>query len=71
LTREFNLRTPIRDEDLEDIGVGDAVYITGVAVTARDAAHRRFVVEGMPLPVDLRGLAAFHAGSVVRELFLE
>jgi len=66
LAGEFHLRTPIRDEDLEDIEVGDVVYITGVVVTARDAAHRRFVAEGMPLPVDLRGLAVFHAGPVVR-----
>jgi len=55
LAGEFHLGTPIRDEDLEDIGVGDVVYITGIVVTARDAAHRRFVVEGRPLPVDLRG----------------
>jgi len=66
LAGEFHLGPLIRDEYLEDIGVGDIVYITGVVVTAGDAVHRRLVVDGRPLPVDLLGLAVFHAEPVVR-----
>ncbi len=67
MVREFHIRTPIKDKDLEPVRVGDIVYLTGVIVTARDAAHNRFLVEGMSLPVDLRGLAIFHAGPAVRK----
>lgn len=61
------LTTPIRDEDLEDLEVGDVVYLTGTLVTCRDVAHRRLIELGRELPVDLKGGAIFHAGPIVRE----
>ena len=61
------LTTPIRDEDLESLRVGDVVYLTGTLVTCRDVAHRRLIELGRELPVDLRGGAIFHAGPIVRE----
>ncbi|MGP6147729.1 L(+)-tartrate dehydratase subunit beta [Jeotgalibaca sp. A122] len=65
--REFHLTTPIKDEDLEDIRVGDIIYLSGEMVTCRDVAHRRLVEEGRPLPVDVRGKAIFHAGPIVKD----
>ena len=59
------LTTPIQDKDLEDIKIGDAIYLTGYLVTARDAAHTRLVKLGRKLPVDLRGKAIFHAGPIM------
>lgn len=67
MVREFHIKTPIRNENVEPVGVGDVVYLTGVIVTVRDAAHHRFLVEGKPLPIDLKGLAIFHAGPAVRK----
>ncbi|HRE13701.1 MAG TPA: L(+)-tartrate dehydratase subunit beta [Usitatibacteraceae bacterium] len=61
------LSTPIRDEDLESLTVGDVVYLTGTLVTCRDVAHRRLIERGRELPVDLKGGAIFHAGPIVRE----
>ena len=61
------LTTPIRDEDLEDLNVGDVVYLTGTLVTCRDVAHRRLIELGRELPVDLKGGAIFHAGPIVRK----
>lgn len=61
------LTTPIRDEDLADLNVGDVVYLTGRLVTCRDVAHRRLIEQGRPLPVDLQGGAIFHAGPIVRQ----
>ena len=61
------LTTPIRDEDLEDLNVGDVVYLTGQLVTCRDVAHRRLIELGRELPVDLEGGAIFHAGPIVRQ----
>ena len=62
------LTTPIKDEDLEDLRVGDVVYLTGHIVTCRDVAHRRLIEFKRELPVDIRGGAIFHAGPIVRKL---
>ena len=61
------LKTPIQDRDLEDLQVGDVVYLTGHIVTCRDVAHRRLIELKRELPVDLRGGAIFHAGPIVRK----
>ena len=61
------LTTPIRDEDLADLNVGDVVYLTGHIVTCRDVAHRRLIELKRELPVDIRGGAIFHAGPIVRK----
>jgi L(+)-tartrate dehydratase beta subunit len=62
------LTTPIKDEDLEGIHVGDIIYLNGYLVTCRDVAHRRLVEEHRKLPVDLHGLAILHAGPIVRPI---
>jgi len=61
------LTTPISDEALADLNVGDIVYLTGHLVTCRDVAHRRLIELKQKLPVDVRGGAIFHAGPIVRE----
>jgi L(+)-tartrate dehydratase beta subunit len=61
------LTTPIKSEDLEDLNVGDLVYLDGTLVTCRDVPHRRLIELGRKLPVDLRGLAIFHAGPIVKQ----
>jgi L(+)-tartrate dehydratase beta subunit len=60
------LTTPISDEDIADLNVGDVVYLTGHIVTCRDVAHRRLIELKRELPVDIRGGAIFHAGPIVR-----
>jgi len=61
------LTTPIRDEDLADIHVGDVIYLNGHLITCRDVAHRRLIEDKRPLPVDVKGRAIFHAGPIVRQ----
>lgn len=61
------LTTPIKDEDLKDIKIGDVIYLNGHIVTCRDVAHRRLIELGRELPVDLKGGAIFHAGPIVRK----
>ncbi|HDR9045523.1 TPA: L(+)-tartrate dehydratase subunit beta [Burkholderia vietnamiensis] len=61
------LTTPIKDQDLEGLNVGDVVYLTGRLVTCRDVAHRRLIEQKRQLPVDLQGGAIFHAGPIVRK----
>lgn len=59
------LTTPIQNEDLEQLTAGDVVYLDGYLVTCRDMPHRRLIELGQKLPVDLAGLAIFHAGPIV------
>lgn len=50
-----------------DLRIGDYIYYTGILVTGRDDVHHRVVQMGMDCPVDLDGLALFHAGPIVLE----
>lgn len=60
------LTTPLKAEDLEDIRIGDIIYLNGHIVTCRDVAHRRLIEGGRELPVNVDGGAIFHAGPIVR-----
>lgn len=62
------LITPISEEDLKYIKIGDIVYLTGSLTTCRDVAHRRLVEGHKELPVDVRNNAIFHAGPIIRPL---
>ncbi len=62
------LTTPISDEDLKDIKIGDVIYLNGHIVTCRDVAHRRLIELRRELPVDIKGGAIFHAGPIVRKI---
>ena len=62
------LNTPVTDEDLKDIKIGDVIYLNGHIITCRDVAHRRLIELGRELPVDLKGGAIFHAGPIVRKI---
>jgi len=59
------LTTPISAEAIESLTAGDVVYLTGHLITCRDMGHRRLIERGIPLPVDLQGLAILHAGPIV------
>ena len=45
------LTTPIKAEDLQDIRVGDVIYLTGTLVTCRDVCHRRLIELKRPIDV--------------------
>jgi len=62
------LHTPIKAADLENIKIGDIIYLTGHITTCRDVAHRRLIEEGRKLPVNLEGGAILHAGPIVRPI---
>ncbi len=61
------LQTPISDQDLSGLSVGDVFYLSGRLITGRDDVHQRVIKQGLELPVDLRGGAIFHAGPIMRE----
>jgi len=62
---EIKLQTPLSDEDIEKLHIGDTVLLSGVIYTARDAAHKRLVdliKEGKPLPIDIKGGVIYYVG---------
>ncbi len=66
----YKLKTPISEEDVRKLKVNDTIYITGIIFTARDEAHHRaleFHEKRKELPIDLRGLAVFHCGPIVKK----
>ena len=60
------LHTPITEEQIRALKVGDAVTISGIVFTGRDAVHK-YLHEGGALPpgVDLRGGVIYHCGPVM------
>ena len=57
--------TPLTDEVVENLRIGDSVLISGVIYTGRDSAHKRLVDtlnRGEKLPVDFRGQIIYYAG---------
>jgi fumarate hydratase subunit beta/L(+)-tartrate dehydratase beta subunit len=66
-----SLTIPIQDSDVENLTIGDTVYLTGKVYTARDMAHleiKNLLAEVKPLPLDFKGLVIFHAGPIMRKV---
>jgi fumarate hydratase class I len=63
--REVALRTPLDEETVRALHVGDVVLISGRLFTGRDAVHAHLMKHEPP--VDLRGAALYHCGPVVRK----
>ncbi|MFW9918634.1 MAG: FumA C-terminus/TtdB family hydratase beta subunit [Candidatus Thorarchaeota archaeon] len=65
---EYHLTTPISEEDVRKLKVGDVVYVSGEHVyTARDEAHERALhmyEKGEKPPVDFEGSVVYHVGPV-------
>lgn len=57
-----HLTTPISDEDLSGLDVGDQISISGTIYTGRDAALPQLVelIENNEVPFDLNGAAIMH-----------
>jgi len=78
----YDLTIPVSNEEIEKLRVGDQVRLTGVMVTARDAAHKymieTFIRREGPIPEGkrethadlmgwLKGSFIYHCGPVVRQ----
>ena len=64
------LQTPLKKEDLLKLEVGDAVYISGEIITARDAAHMRileFFERGEEIPFELNCSVIYHCGPIIKK----
>jgi fumarate hydratase subunit beta len=61
----IRIQTPLTDEMVEKLKIGDKVLVSGFIYTGRDAAHKRLVElvnKGQPLPFDIKGHIIYYVG---------
>jgi fumarate hydratase class I len=61
--REVVLNTPLTEEQVRDLRVGDVVIINGMMHTGRDALHKYLMDHDSP--IDLNGEVIYHCGPVM------
>ena len=62
---EKHLTLPLSENDIDELQIGDFVYLTGEMYVARDAAHKRLserMERGEKLPVDLTDSCIYYMG---------
>ena len=65
MSEEIHLKTPLSDEEVAKLKIGDKVLISGTIYTGRDAAHKRLVElvdKGDELPFDAKGQIMYYVG---------
>ena len=65
MAEAIKLVTPLSDEDVDKLKIGDKVLLCGVIYTGRDAAHKRLVElldQGKDLPIDIQGQIIYYVG---------
>jgi len=63
----YHLTTPLKEEDIRKLKIGDVITLSGHIFTSRDMGHlkiKSLLEAGEPLPKDFEGSAVFHAGPV-------
>jgi fumarate hydratase subunit beta len=61
----ISLTTPLSDDVIDRLTIGEHVTFSGVIYTARDAAHKRLIEmadRGEELPIDLVGQVIYYVG---------
>jgi fumarate hydratase class I len=61
--REVSIETPLSEEKIRALRVGDVVLVTGKLYTGRDEVHKYLMTN--PPPVDLKGALLYHCGPVM------
>jgi fumarate hydratase subunit beta len=65
MAEPIRLKTPLSEEDVAGLKIGDRVLITGSLYTGRDAAHKRLfelVKSGKDLPFNIKGQIIYFVG---------
>lgn len=61
----IELKSPFDAKKIKELRAGDAVSISGIIYTGRDAAHKRLcelLAEGKELPIDVSDAAIYYVG---------
>ena len=65
-----NLRTPLSEEDVRSLKLGETVYLSGPIITGRDEMHIRaleYSEQGKDVPDCLNNAVIFHCGPIMRQ----
>ena len=62
------ITTPISDEMIENLNIGDVIYLTGTIATCRDDGHKRLAEEGIRPDFNLKNMGIIHAGPIIKTL---
>ncbi len=63
--KEIKIETPLTNEVIKQLKIGDNVLLNGYIFTARDLAHERLIKlirDNKPLPFDIKGNVIFYVG---------
>ncbi|MDI6886119.1 MAG: FumA C-terminus/TtdB family hydratase beta subunit [archaeon] len=65
------LFTPLKEEEIKELQVGDIVYLSGEVYTARDKAHNRIIEYKIKdaeeeIPIE-KGAVLYHCGPLMRK----
>lgn len=64
------LKTPLDENTVRELKVGDLVLLSGMVITGRDKVHKFLFgkdPEALELPVDPQGLVLYHCGPLVKK----
>ncbi len=62
---KIKINTPLTEDKIKSLKVGDMVLITGTIYTARDAAHKRLIdalEKGRNLPFEVKNSIIYYVG---------
>ncbi|HEC77558.1 MAG TPA: Fe-S-containing hydro-lyase [candidate division WOR-3 bacterium] len=65
MAEPIRLKTPLTDEDVVKLKIGDSVLLSGKILTGRDAAHKRLyelATKGEALPIEIKGQIIYYVG---------
>jgi L(+)-tartrate dehydratase beta subunit len=65
---DYRFKTPLTEENMRQLRVGDSVTLDGIVFGVRDANLIRVFDNGVPPPVDWRGAALLHTAPNVRKV---
>ena len=64
------ISTPLREETVRSLELGETIFLNGMVITGRDEMHIRameYVREGKEVPSDIEGSVLFHCGPIMRQ----
>ena len=64
----MELRTPLGENDVRRLSVGDTVYLSGDVITGRDEMHMRAIEHsrtGKPVPEGIGNSVLYHCGPII------
>src|SRR3989454_11622527 len=65
---EYRFQTPLTEENVRQLRLGDSVLLDGIVFGVRDANLMRIFDNGVPSPVNWQGAALLHTAPNVRKI---